>query len=119
MFIEPRQNCQYMASLIWDVCHEVISSAMNAMEWLKTAAKLLSKEVKVNGVVVKETLPVFWVAPDNFPVWQCYYKQNKVSISTFIHGVEARAKISEDDTSTINTTKQSSGVAPNFVHSMD
>ncbi len=119
MFIEPRQNCQYMASLIWDVCHEVISSAMNAMEWLKTAAKLLSKEVKVNGVVVKETLPVFWVTPDNFPVWQCYYKQNKVSISTFIHGVEARAKISEDDTSTINTTKQSSGVAPNFVHSMD
>lgn len=119
MFSEPRQACQYMADLIWTVCHEVIASAMNAMEWLKAAAKLLAKQVKEGDEVVKETLPVFWVTPDGFPVWQCYYKQKKVSILTLIHGKGARAKVSEDDTSSINANKQASGVAPNFVHSMD
>lgn len=119
MFVEPRQACQYMADLIWTVCHEVITAAMNAMEWLKAAAKLLAREVKEGDAVVKETLPVFWVTPDGFPVWQCYYKQKKVSISTLIHGKCTRAKVSEDDTSSINPNKQASGVAPNFVHSMD
>lgn len=119
MFIEPRQACQYMADLVWTVCHEVIAAAMNAMEWLKAAAKLLAKQVKDGDKIIKDTLPVFWVTPDGFPVWQCYYKQMKVSILTLIHGKEARAKVSEDDTSTINASKQSSGVAPNFVHSMD
>ena len=89
------------------------------MEWLKAAAKLLAREVKEGDAVVKETLPVFWVTPDGFPVWQCYYKQKKVSISTLIHGKCTRAKVSEDDTSSINPNKQASGVAPNFVHSMD
>ncbi|ECF2231914.1 DNA-dependent RNA polymerase, partial [Salmonella enterica subsp. enterica serovar Kentucky] len=76
-------------------------------------------QVKDGDKIIKDTLPVFWVTPDGFPVWQCYYKQMKVSILTLIHGKEARAKVSEDDTSTINASKQSSGVAPNFVHSMD
>ncbi|WP_455915107.1 DNA-directed RNA polymerase [Pantoea agglomerans] len=48
----------------------------------------------------------------------CYFKQKKVSISTLILGKEVRAKVSEDDKD-INAAKQSSGVAPNYVHSMD
>lgn len=120
MFSEPRQACQYMARLIWEACKDTITSAMEIMEWLKAAAKLLAKEVKEKGKVVKPTLPVFWITPDNFPVWQCYFKQKKVSISTLIQGKETRAKVSEDDPDgKINSSKQTSGVAPNFVHSMD
>ncbi|EPD2608653.1 DNA-directed RNA polymerase [Yersinia enterocolitica] len=120
MFLEPRQNCQYLANLIWAACQETITSAMHIMEWLKEAAKLLAKEVVINGVVVKKTLPVFWITPDNFPVWQCYFKQKKVSISSLILGRTTRLKVSEDDSSgAINAAKQATGVAPNFVHSMD
>ncbi|EON3359676.1 DNA-directed RNA polymerase, partial [Yersinia enterocolitica] len=120
LFLEPRQNCQYLANLIWSACQETITSAMHIMEWLKEAAKLLAKEVVINGIVFKKTLPVFWITPDNFPVWQCYFKQKKVSISSLILGRTTRLKVSEDDSSgAINAAKQATGVAPNFVHSMD
>lgn len=119
MFTEARQACQYMAALIWQSCHETISAAMKVMDWLKTSAKLLAKEIKKDGVVIKKAKPVHWVCPDGFPVWQNYYKQRKTSILTLINGKESRAKVSDDDTSSFNPTKQANGVAPNFVHSMD
>ncbi|HFK4065596.1 TPA: DNA-directed RNA polymerase [Kluyvera ascorbata] len=119
MFTEARQACQYMAALIWEACHETISAAMKVMEWLKASAKLLAKEIKVDGVITKKAAPVHWVCPDGFPVWQNYYKQRKTSILTLINGKESRAKVSDDDTSSYNPTKQANGVAPNFVHSMD
>ncbi|ADX87446.1 DNA-directed RNA polymerase [Vibrio phage JSF11] len=122
MFTEPSQACRFMAKLIWDAVSKTVVAAVEAMQWLQSAAKLVSSEVKdkKSGEILKHAMPVHWTTPNGFPVWSEYCKQEQKRIDCVILGTHRMAlTINIRDKKEIDAAKQTSGIAPNFVHSMD
>lgn len=67
-------------------------------------------------------MPVYWVTPDGFPVWQEYRVQDSRRIDLILLGdVRLQTTIQTDTKGTkkIDAKKQESGISPNFVHSLD
>ncbi|QOC54737.1 DNA-directed RNA polymerase [Aeromonas phage T7-Ah] len=122
MFTIPSQACQYMAKLIWDSVSVTVVAAVEAMNWLQKAATLISTEIKdkKTGEIIKPSLPVHWCTPAGFPVWSEYRKQNQKVIDCVILGsMRLQLKLNMSEKPEIDAAKQASGIAPNFVHSMD
>jgi DNA-directed RNA polymerase len=121
MFTNPTQACQFMAKLIWDAVSKTVIAAVEAMEWLQKSATLVSSEVKDKaGDVVKPAMPVHWTTPVGFPVWSEYRVQEQKQINCVLFGsMRIRTMINIRDGIQIDARKQASGIAPNFVHSMD
>lgn len=127
-FPDAQQCARYMANLIWDSVSLVVVKAVEAMLWLQQAAKLLATEVTATKrtkknpepEVLKPCMPVYWVTPDGFPVWQEYMKpiQRRVDLM-FLGTVRLQATINVRDSNSIDGAKQESGISPNFVHSQD
>lgn len=118
----PEQAARYMASHIWDSVSSTVVAAVEAMTWLQSAARLLSTEVKdkKTGEVLKKALPVTWVTPAGFPVWQEYRKYNSKRCRTLFLGTHNLSlTVATTETDEIDANKQKAGVAPNFVHSND
>lgn len=121
MFTAPNQAAGYMAKLIWDAVSVTVVAAVDAMNWLKAAAKLLAAEVKdKEGNVLRNRCPVHWVTPDGFPVWQEYRKPLQTRLNLMFMGqFRLQPTINTHKDSGIDAHKQESGIAPNYVHSMD
>ncbi len=123
-FPNAQQMSRYMAHLIWVSVGKTVVAAVEAMEWLQKAAKLLSSEVKDKKTkeVLKPAMPVYWVTPDGFPVWQEYKVADKVRIDLIFMGdVRLQTTVLQGDKkeNKIDARKQESGISPNFVHSLD
>ena len=124
MFTDAQQASRYMAHLIWVSVGKTVVAAVEAMEWLQKSAKLLSSEVKhkTTKETIKPAMPVYWVTPDGFPVWQEYKVKDTVRIDLiFLGEVRLQTSIAKNDKddSKIDVRKQESGISPNFVHSLD
>ncbi|WP_218182714.1 DNA-directed RNA polymerase [Pseudomonas gingeri] len=121
-FANVPQCARYMANLIWEAVGKVVVKAVEAMQWLQTSAKLLAKEVldKKTGDILKPCMPVFWVTPDGFPVWQEYMKpiQRRIDLM-FLGTIRLQSTVNVRDSNVIDGLKQQSGISPNFVHSQD
>lgn len=121
MFLNPNQAAGYMAKLIWNAVSVTVVAAVEAMNWLKSAAKLLAAEVKdKDGTVLRGRGGVHWVTPDGFPVWQEYRipEQHRLDLM-FLGQMRIRPTINRHTDKGIDAHKQESGIAPNFVHSQD
>ncbi|MBM1189374.1 DNA-directed RNA polymerase [Pseudomonas weihenstephanensis] len=121
-FANVQQCARYMANLIWEAVGVTVVKAVEAMKWLQVAAKHLAKEVvcKESGEQLKPCMPVFWVTPDGFPVWQEYMKPEQRRIDlTFLGSMRLQTTINVRDSNVIDGLKQQSGISPNFVHSQD
>lgn len=128
-FPQPQQAARYMAGLIWTSVGKTVVAAVEAMEWLQKSAKLLAAEVKTKKSkknpeveILKPAMPVYWVTPDGFPVWQEYRVQDSRRIDLILLGdVRLQTTIQTDTKGTkkIDAKKQESGISPNFVHSLD
>ena len=132
-FSKPRQAARYMAEKIWVAVHKVVVKAMEAMEWLREASSLLAKDKDVNG----NPLPTFWTTPAGFPVRQEYSKYKSTRINTFLNnsirikeytiekektlekGESLKISYQTPDSNKLDSRKQRSGIAPNFIHSLD
>ena len=122
MFTHPNQAAGYMAKLIWDAVTVTVVAAVEAMNWLKSAAKLLAAEVKDKKTkeVLRKRCAIHWVTPDGFPVWQEYRKQNQARLKlVFLGQANVKMTYNTGKDSEIDAHKQESGIAPNFVHSQD
>lgn len=127
MFTHPDQFSRYLAKHIWESVSVVVVAAVEAMEWLQKAAKLLASEVKEkktkanpNPEVLKPCMAVHWVTPDGFPVWQEYFKPEKRRIDLMFLGTHRmEATVNVRDSKEMDPRKMESGVSPNFVHSQD
>ena len=122
MFTDQGQYARYLAKLIWDSVSVVVVAAVEAMQWLQSAAKLLASSVveKKTKEVLKPCLPVSWTTPDGFPVWQEYYKPEKRRIDLMFLGTHRmEATVVVRDTKELDARKQEAGISPNFVHSQD
>ncbi|WZX10827.1 T7 RNA polymerase [Salmonella phage DS_BP2] len=122
MFTQPNQAAGYMAKLIWEAVTVTVVAAVEAMNWLKSAAKLLAAEVKDKKTkdVIRKRCAVHWVTPDGFPVWQEYKKPVQTRLNLmFLGQIRLQPTVNTNKDSGIDARKQESGIAPNFVHSMD
>lgn len=124
MFTSPGEASRFMAGLIWDSVSVVVVAAVEAMNWLQRAAKLLAAEVKCKKTkeVLKPAMPVYWTTPDGFPVWQEYTIPQTRRVDLMFLGdvrLQATVNLADDGTNKINARKQESGISPNFVHSQD
>lgn len=102
------QAAQYMAKAIWVAVNKVLEKAGEAMRWLQHAASMAAAE----------ELPVRWTTPVGFPVMQAYADLEKRKVKTAINGKLVYLTMYHDK-DTLDRRKQSSGIAPNFVHSCD
>lgn len=106
-FSDINKAAAYMTPLIWDAIEETVVAARNTMEWLQEVAGRLSDQ----------NLPVWWVSPAGFPVYQNNVQQTTHRVRTALSG-STRAYY-KSDTKKMYKSKQKSGVSPNFVHSLD
>lgn len=124
MFPDSGQASRYMAGKIWDSVSVVVVAAVEAMTWLQAAAKLLAAEVKCKAtkVVLKPAMPVYWVTPDGFPVWQEYTISETRRVDLMFLGdirLQSTVQLQDKGDNKINARKQESGISPNFVHAQD
>lgn len=96
---------RFLADIIWNSIGDTVKKAREAMDWLQQVARLISKTDK----------PVHWNTPLGFPVKQAYYDQKDLLVKTKMMG-RIRFKSTTDK---IAKRKQSQGVSPNFIHSLD
>lgn len=97
----------FLTGKIYQAIGEVVVAAGTAMGWLQ----------QVSRIVSKRRLPMRWKTPHGFRVVQAYRSQKKVQVETQIMGrLRLNMRMYKD---TISPKKQSSGIAPNFVHSLD
>ena len=101
------EYAKYLTPHLWASIGEVVVAASEGMKWLTSSARKVVRSGKV----------VSWVTPIGFPVMQTYMKHEEVRIETQISG-RLQLKVKGGATN-IHTSRQSNGVAPNFVHSMD
>lgn len=98
----------YLAGVIWDSIGDTLSSAFVGMKWLKAVAR----------VVAKKQLPITWITPTGFPVFQQYSEMKSKRVRATLFGEVIKPRIMQE-TDLTDPYKMASGVAPNFVHSMD
>ena len=98
-----------MAKLLWQAVNKVVVKAAEAMDWLQKAASL----------VAKEGHKVSWQTPLGFLVEQGYVCTDDKLVETSFAGKEKVRLTVQTDTTKPDTRKQASGIAPNYVHSLD
>jgi len=98
----------FLAKVIWQSIGEVVHAATDAMSWLQKAARVASSE----------GLPVRWDTPTNFPVLQAYKATKPYRIKTKLLGTVFHPMLYKE-TGMLDKNRQSNGISPNFVHSID
>lgn len=128
VFPNPRAAAAYMAKLIWNALGTTVVAAVEAMHWLQKAA----------GALVTDNMPIHWVTPAGFPVWQENIMPSTKRVDTIIcgsirlqmvvhstHGPVDKPEDSPEDNPVDNYTRKIdrhasvNGISPNFIHSMD
>lgn len=104
----PFKAATFLAKVIWDSIGEVVHAATDAMSWLQRASRVASSE----------GLPIRWDTPCNFPVLQAYPETRPYRIETKLLGSAFRPLLFSA-TGRLDKNRQSNGVSPNFVHSVD
>lgn len=109
---EYRAAAKVLMLAVWPAIGDVVVKGREAMAWLKAAPRSIVKSWDT------ETPPVItWNSPSGFPASQSYFEETAHRINTRLHGVTKIQMLSETDTP--DGSRHSSGMAPNFVHSMD
>ncbi len=98
----------YLAGIIWESIGDNLKSARKGMAYLQSIAKVVSKE----------QLPIHWVTPVGFPVYQSYPEMKSKRVKAMLMGEVIKPRIKEETDKT-DKLRMSNGVAPNFVHSLD
>ena len=124
---ETQKACNYIGNVIWEAIKETVIAASTAMEWLHKLAK----------VCTDAGYPLTWTTPTGLPVLQTYVETQARFVNTSISGCmyintgkESKTitantskrliKLSlHEETDNIDKAKQITGLAPNFIHSLD
>jgi len=112
---EPKEYWAAASKLMefaWPAIGAVVVKSREAMDWLSACARMIAKQYgdEREGVIS-------WVTPSGFLASQSYYEVAEHRINTRLHGTTKIKVLTEQDSADIN--RHVSGLAPNFVHSMD
>ncbi|QSI31445.1 T3/T7 RNA polymerase [Variovorax sp. RKNM96] len=102
------EDANYLSICNHESISQVVVAAKLAMDWLKEAAK----------VAASNQLPVRWTTPMGFLAVQDYREAIGERLDFEVVGKRYRLTI-ERTGDKLNTRKQSLGISPNFVHSLD
>lgn len=97
---------------VWPAIGDVVVKGREAMDWLKKSARVI-----INALPPGAEPMINWYTPSGFPACQAYFEHKTHQIKTHLHGPAKIKVLSETDEP--NKTQHASGLAPNFVHSMD
>lgn len=103
--MEHWKIAQYLRDIIYQAVGQVVIAAREYMNWLKDIAAITSKA----GIEVE------WFNPVGFKVIQAYRKREEKDIKTSLQ----RITLYRQDKGPISVHKQSMGLPPNFIHSLD
>lgn len=109
---EWRGASVYLTRHMWPAIGDVVVKGRQIMDWLKRGSRKIIKTFGPNDEPV-----IWWVTPSGFPASQCYFEQHVHRIHTHLHGEERIRMYVETDKP--DAQQHSTGLAPNFVHSMD
>jgi DNA-directed RNA polymerase len=98
----------YLAGVIWDSIGDNLASARVGMDYLQTIAR----------VVAREQLPIHWITPVGFPVYQSYPEMKSKRVKAMLMGEVIKPRINTE-TDLTDKLRMGNGVAPNLVHSVD
>ena len=98
----------FLSTTIWQAISDVVIKGREAMAWLQDVARVISKH----------NLPIHWTTPSGFVVRQEYKNASHRTIKTRFQGSLIYLPMYEE-TDKIDSKKQASAIAPNFVHSLD
>lgn len=98
----------YLAKAIWAALNETVIAARDAMDWLQSVARLMSKY----------ELPITWTTPSGFVCRQKYVQTKQRRVRTLLCGDVTYLSLKEP-TDSINPNKQATALSPNFIHSLD
>ena len=102
--------CMWLTPHLWEAIGQVVIAARVGMDWIQHRVTKLTRTTED---------AIKWVSPVGFPVYQPYFKQDMKRLETkTLGGIRIRLTLQED-TDEVCRTKQRSGIAPNFVHSLD
>jgi DNA-directed RNA polymerase len=98
----------YLSNIIWASIGNNLKSARNGMTYLQQIAQIMSKE----------QLPIHWVSPVGFPVFQNYPNMKSKRVTSMLMGevIKPRFNVETDLTDKL---RMKNAVAPNFVHALD
>lgn len=119
---DNNQAAFWLAGVIHQLVGKEVPSAKRAMDWLRN----------VMGLVNKADLPLWWTTPVDLPVLQRYPKVNSRSVEVHFQGRKMQLLVAGagGDTTLIDYLEDTgdawndayaarSGIAPNFIHSLD
>jgi DNA-directed RNA polymerase len=98
----------YLAGVNYRAIGQVVVAARSAMGWLVSASR----------VAAQDSLPIRWTTPIGLPVIQNYRAFDGKWVWGHIAGERVQILYSVESEK-LDKRKQSQGIAPNFVHSMD
>lgn len=110
--VGDRQAAQYLAKLTWKAVQTTVVAAIEGMECLK----------KIATALAKADMPVEWVTPMGFPIQQMYLARKTESFQLRLGNASTRYRIyvtTVSENEDVDRHKQATGVAPNFIHSLD
>lgn len=107
-FVTSVEDAQYLSEVNWEAIGSTVVAARAAMDWLQQAAK----------VVASNDLPISWTTPSGLPVLQSYRDQVGKRFDFEVEGKRYRMMLRIEGDK-LDRRKQSSGISPNFVHSLD
>lgn len=101
-----------LMNAVWPAIGLVVVKSREAMDWLRVCAKavVMARGADTEGVIS-------WVTPSGFIATQSYYELQEHRINTRIHGSTKVLVLTEKDEA--DSSRHATGLAPNFVHSMD
>jgi DNA-directed RNA polymerase len=102
------EAANYLSYIMFDAIAEVVSAATNAMEWLRSVARVAS-----NG-----GSPLTWTTPDGFPVSQAYRQPAGQRVEVHWRGAKLSLTLM-GDSADLSSRSQANGIAPNYIHSLD
>lgn len=94
---------------VWPAIGDVVVKGTQLMTWLKKSSR---KIIKVGG-----DPRITWTSPSGFPASQTYYEEATFRVLTRLHG-KYQIRIAEKR-DIPDSGRHASGMAPNFVHSLD
>jgi DNA-directed RNA polymerase len=98
----------YLAGLIWESIGDNLQSAREGMDFLQAIAR----------VVCKDQLPIHWINPVGFPIWQSYPEVRSMRVKAMLMGEVIKPRVNTE-LDTTDRRRMVNGVAANFVHSLD
>ncbi|SMG43711.1 DNA-directed RNA polymerase [Paraburkholderia susongensis] len=102
------KDCQYLADTNYQAIGKVVVAAHLAMDWLRDAAK----------VAASDSLPIHWVTPSGLLVLQDYREMLGQALDFTVAGKRVQMML-KNEGDKLDRRKQSAGISPNFIHSLD